>query len=538
MVALADALGRLPELTTLKIANCAFQGGRNGPVRSHRDVESYRVLGVALSRHSKLTTLDISRNYFKGPGFPYLARGVALMPELSSLRIGTAAIDFKSWLTSEHIEGDENWIEAEVLVLARTIARNLNLRHLDLSPCSEKLSFVLANALVESLQGITDTTIFTPVEPTLANTELRDADAIVRHSSVSSTSSSGRMCVDTVCVRKDITLPFGDLRRGEKTQLHFGFDSVRSDYEAWTSLFTLMVRVGTELTEIDFTGLHFAGVDAEKALVDAVLVLANEGKLQKYNGFPLRPPRTLDELSLERRPVMSHGICVLAASTIHYGNITNLNLSGCGMDAPSLAILLAGLLRKQTVTSLDVSFQTLQSAGVQELGKFLRLDKKLQVLRARGIGTQRARPNDLMMLTEFAKALDTNVTLTTLDLRDNALQESIVERLRRTMEEKRRVVPCPLEVKYCFLLCNSRRPRRVQLPNVMCNEVSTLFSDGAQSPIALIFQYCALPRQLLLDGDDDGANTTLQEAPGEMRHQYDAASDSGDEWHSSDEEEE
>ena len=37
MIALAQALDCLPNLVSLSVADCAFQGGRNGPIRSHRD---------------------------------------------------------------------------------------------------------------------------------------------------------------------------------------------------------------------------------------------------------------------------------------------------------------------------------------------------------------------------------------------------------------------------------------------------------------------------------------------------------------------
>jgi len=199
---------------------------------------------------------------------------------------------------------------------------------------------------------------------------------------------------------------------------------------------------------------------------------------------------------------MPHGVCVLASITLPDANITELNLSGCNMDASSLGTLLGAMLQKQTVTSLDVSGQPLKAAGMQELTKCLRLNRKLQVLRARNISTPSDSRSEML---EFSKAVDTNMSLSELDLRGNRVHHIIKERLRRTMEEKRSIVPLPLDLKHTFLLCNRRLPHHMQLPEVMCVEVSSLFSDGAGSPLVLIFQYCALSRKLLLDEDTEDA---------------------------------
>eukprot|EP00439_Symbiodinium_sp_Y106_P076243 s458_g15.t1 len=90
MIDLAESLVRLPHLVTLKLADCCFQGGRLGPVRSHLDIEGYQVLGDALRRHPNITELDLSKNFFQGPGFPHLLRGVAEMRALSLVKLGNA----------------------------------------------------------------------------------------------------------------------------------------------------------------------------------------------------------------------------------------------------------------------------------------------------------------------------------------------------------------------------------------------------------------------------------------------------------------
>jgi len=57
--------------------------------------------------------------------------------------------------------------------------------------------------------------------------------------------------------------------------------------------------------------------------------------------------------------------------------------------------------------------------------------------------------------------------------------------------------------------------------------------------MALIFQYCAMARQLILDGDDDDDDASTFHSPARAptaanHHQYD--SDSEDEYNSGDEE--
>merc|ERR1712151_846465 len=111
-------------------------------------------------------------------------------------------------------------------------------------------------------------------------------------------------------------------------------------------------------------------------------------------------------------------------------------------------------------------------------------------------------------MLDFSKALETNITLVELDLRENCLSNVVIERLTRTMKEKRSVVPYPMDTKICFLLCNRHLPHHLQLPEVnRVAEFSNLFTFGVHSPLFLIFQYCAQARQLYLDtGDSNRAD--------------------------------
>jgi len=496
MIALAEAVGRLPHLVSLNIADCAFEGGRDGgPVRSHLDEEGYRVLGVALSKHKTLSDLDISLNYFQGPGFPHLARGIALMLALKTLKVGSDTIDFCHWLTDEVIKPTDHSLEAELLLLARAIGRNSKVRRLDLSATTHLLTERVSQALVESLSGTTDDT-----------TDVCHDDASPEAELARRSVSMKRVMLDTL-VLDGAELCFAQLRDGSISSLDFSNAVFNS--RAWVApLFALMLQFGGSLTHIDFSNMVFGA--ATDTVVSAILPLVS-GKLCEYNRIDLRPGKNLEVLSVQQRPVMPHGICVMASTTIPNGNITQLNLSDCGMDGASLGVLLASLLRRQTVLSLDVSNQALGKCGVQELADFLRQDKKLQVLHARRISMPRTNMGEML---EFSRAIDTNITLVELDLRKNSLHDALIKRLVRTMEEKRSVVPFPIESKLCFLQCNRHLPHHLQLPEVtqVADFSNLFFSYGAYSPTFLIFQYCAQPRRLLIDmgsaryeGRDGGA---------------------------------
>merc|ERR1719329_536988 len=99
---------------------------------------------------------------------------------------------------------------------------------------------------------------------------------------------------------------------------------------------------------------------------------------------------------------MPHGIRILASITYQRGCLSHLDLSQCGMDAGALSTLLTALLQKPSVLSLDVSNQPLSSAGAQELADFLRVDKKLQILRARRISLPSYCQGEML---ELSKAL-------------------------------------------------------------------------------------------------------------------------------------
>lgn len=497
MVSLAEAIQRLPHLTTLKISNCAFEGGRNGPVRSHLDEEGYRILGIALSKHEKLLELDISNNYFEGPGFPHLAEGIAMMPTLKTLYIlPQLAQDFRQWLEDAEIKVTHS-SEALLIVLSRAIARNPHLRELDLS-LVERRDFTLraVHVLVESLdslRGGTASTASTDMEGEIAETAPK---SLALH----------MLNLHQLDLR-ECSLEFSRLQEGLLSSLDLSKE-VLMQGEAYALLFALAISVSDSLVEIDLSNWEFAS--QTKTVVSVVQLLASRGILQRYNKIPLQLPHDSQLLCLDEKPVMPHGICVLASVTLANSHITQLDVSHCSMDAGSLGILLASIRERQTVTSLDISYQPLGRLGVQELANHLRVDKKLHELTARNIAMPHSRMGGEMLA--FATALESNVTLATLDIRENAVDESIAERLRRTMEEKRKVVPFPIELKYFFLLCNKHLPYHMQLPEVVqVAEVSNLFSDGAHSPLVLIFQYCARVRELLLDPANERKRLSARE---------------------------
>jgi len=495
MVCLAGALEQLPHLVSLKIADCAFQGGRFGPVRSHHDEEGYRRLGASLCKHESLVDLDISGNYFKGPGFPHLAEGVALMPALTTVKLEYGTILFKQWLLDDVIKPSGHWTFAELLLFARAIARNTRLRHIDLSDVGH-LPEKVTEALVESVYGNT-------------KQDMDEADTSETQPNISPTPK----CINLETLVVDgLELPFAELQNGSIASLDFSTETL-TDRQELAPLFVLMLRCSTSLTSVDFSNQDFG--TATPAVVDAALALARRSNvLQCCNGIDLRQgadgAETLSVVG--QRPIMPLGVSVLAM-VVQHGSLTSLDLSCCFMDATSLADLLSAMVQRQTVTSLDVSRNPLRAKGVQELADFLRSDNKLHTLKACSIQMP---PQGTWQ--EFAVALETNTTLVYLDLRGNSLHDMIKGRLRRTMEELRSVLPFSLQAKVCFLLCNRRLPRHLRLPELMpVGDKGALFLDGAQSPILLIFQYCAEARQLLLGTDweealnDDRTDTDEQD---------------------------
>merc|ERR1712176_304351 len=98
-------------------------------------------------------------------------------------------------------------------------------------------------------------------------------------------------------------------------------------------------------------------------------------------------------------------------------------------------------------------------------------------------------------------SMETNITLALLDLSENDVHPHIMGLLQRTMEEKRPVVPLPLDSKFCFLLCNRHLPPHLQLPELMQTHVAQLgqlISDDTQTPLFQIFRYAATARELLI----------------------------------------
>jgi hypothetical protein len=174
------------------------------------------------------------------------------------------------------------------------------------------------------------------------------------------------------------------------------------------------------------------------------------------------------------------------------------------MDAESLATLISAMSQKKTVKMLDVSHNPLKKAGVLELAKFLHVDTKLQVLIAQRIETAAIKSDEML---QFAKAIEINVTLAKLDFRGNQLHGAIATQLKRTMEEKRKMLPLPMDAKVCFLLCNQRLPFGRRLPLV----AQTAAHDGSAGPILLIFKFCGQVRELLLDPEfSDSAELDLE----------------------------
>eukprot|EP00931_Biecheleriopsis_adriatica_P100533 TRINITY_DN75821_c0_g1_i1.p1 TRINITY_DN75821_c0_g1~~TRINITY_DN75821_c0_g1_i1.p1 ORF type:complete len:1571 (+),score=329.99 TRINITY_DN75821_c0_g1_i1:66-4715(+) len=487
MIALAEALERLPCLQTLKISNCAFQGGRLGPVRSHLDEEGYRVLGAALERHTKLTELDISRNHFKGPGFPHLLRGVAEMPALSSLQLEShGAIDCERWHSAESITPDTDLSAAELHFLALSLSRNHSLRSLDLSQVNHRFfNLNTSRALAQSIVSRGERAV------TVEEICLPDADGSIR-------------------------IPLRDLHEGRVSELILNTQD-RIDRSSLAPMFELALNLGREsLTNVDLSSNDF-GIQTEM-VVDALLPLSG-AKLRYCNGIDLELSRNLEDVRLEGMPIMPHGACVLASTVLKAGSIVQLDLSSSGLDATSLGAVLRAMLQRPTTTWLNVSNNRLAGEGVRHLAEFLRLDKKLQTLLARNISTP-ARGDPML---EFSNALEANISLVRLDLCKNLLQSEVVGRLRRTLEERRSVVPMSLDAKICLLLCNRRLPRHLQLPEMIrVADVSRLFASGAYSPLFLIFQFCGQARQLLLDevvesqheGDDHMFATFATHWPG------------------------
>eukprot|EP00427_Karlodinium_veneficum_P005284 CAMPEP_0169160924 /NCGR_PEP_ID=MMETSP1015-20121227/56748_1 /TAXON_ID=342587 /ORGANISM="Karlodinium micrum, Strain CCMP2283" /LENGTH=928 /DNA_ID=CAMNT_0009232701 /DNA_START=263 /DNA_END=3049 /DNA_ORIENTATION=- len=496
MVTLAESIDNLPHLATLKFANCSFEGGRFGPVRSAGDIEGYKVLGKALSRHQTLSDLDITSNYFIGAGFPYLAEQIALMPALKQIKLGSEPVNFTSWLTESNIkpkaleeskqnEGQKpdhrehqkkfDSITAELLLLCRTIARNTQLRHLDLSGDTSLLNQHVIKGLTSSLDCSQHAAI-----------GIEDAQ-------------ERRVRVDVVII--DVfTIPFGGLQDGTITTLDFSSET-RKNCNLLAPIFALMLSVGVALTEVDFCNLEFQSGLPE--IVNAVKLLA-QGKLCKYNRINLQLGNDVREYDIQDCPVMPHGISIMASTTILQGSIVKLNVSNCGMDAASLGIMLNYMLQRRTVTSLDVSGQPLRGPGMQELAKFLMVDNRLQTLKACNIFAPSSKTDDMLA---FAKAIETNLTLAKLDLRDNKLHEAILDQLTRTMEEKRKMLPFPIESKICFLLCNKKLPFSMRLP--MVTQIAA--HDEHHGPILKIFKFCGQIRELLHGESNEKASKPMQD---------------------------
>lgn len=430
-----------------------------GPVRSHLDIDGYQVLGEALARHPNIRELDLSKSFFQGQGFAYLLRGVVEMQVLESITLGAAALRFQDFLTLETLEVGESWLPVESQLLCMAIRRNSRLRQLHLSKAQADLRIDSVKALVESLEAL-------HVQGTT---------------------------LDLVTIG-GLTLPLRQMAAGLLTSLDFASETHQNRC-ALAPLLVFALDHSSGLRNVNFINNDF-GAENEH-LVDSALRLAQRG-LEVYNDLPLHG--ATEGFDVQFRPVMPHGLCVFASTFLpRQRHLKHLNLQNCGLDARSLGAILLAVLQIQTVMTLDISSQPLKKAGMEHLASFLRSDKKLQMLTAQNISTPSYYTAEML---DFAKAMEVNSTLATLDLRGNALHGGIVGRLRRTMEEKRSVLPLPFDSKICFLMCNRRMPYHLQLPEVaqVC-EVSRMFIGGSYSPLFMIFQFCGQPRLLQLDED-------------------------------------
>ncbi|CAK9071901.1 unnamed protein product [Durusdinium trenchii] len=461
MISLAESLQRLPHLVSLKLSDVSFQGGKMGPVRSHLDIEGYRVLGQALREHPNIIDLDLGKNYFHGQGFPYLLQGVVEMKALQTITLGSTPLCFRELLSSEVLEVSDTWLPVEVLLLCMAIRKNHQLRQLHLPKAHSDLKIDVVRSLVDSLRELQ------------LHCEPLELLAI-----------------------SNLQLHLKSLADGSIDSLDLSC-SQRINRSALAPLMVFILEHSSGLTSVDFRQNDF-GLEVEH-LVDAVLSLEKRG-LRFYNGIPLQG--TAEVFSMEGRQVMPHGTCVFASSFLpRQTGLRHLDLQRCGLDARALSAVLMTVLQIQSVTFLDISGQPLKKAGMEHLASFLRQDKKLQTLRAQNIQTPSYYTAEML---DFTKAMEVNSTLATLDLRGNSLHSGIVSRLQRTMEEKRSVVPLPFDAKICFLLCNRRLPYHLQLPEVaQVYEVSRLFTGGVYSPLFMIFQFCGQPRTLLLDEVQD-----------------------------------
>lgn len=440
MVSLAEALAHdsLSNLKILRIAGCNFAGKPIiGGIQAKFDIKGYIEIANALERHINLTHLDISDNYFDGPGFLHLAKGIARMPALSYLKIGSRPIQFKAWINNAYVSTGDDWNLGEHLVFTHALRRNSNLRRLQMVVVDVKL-----------------TNIFT----TLASSLERVGPSPDSH-------GQSHEIVDELRIN-DLEISVHKLRDGTHTRLDWS--RCLNVTESMSPILVLCLKWSANLVEVDFCNLRFG--DFTDEVVEQVLRL-HKHQLKIYNRFSLKPESALRAFSVEDIPVMPHGIIVLGETALPSNrNITDLNLASCNMDCSSLRRALESLHKNHVnLTTLNVSDNPLGFKAFDLLAEYLRDARGVRHLVVQRIREDMYKPPDQHNiahrrrlyrgnlhrpeddLERFCRELETNTSLVCLDVRGNMLPSIATDALSRTFN-RRSVVDAPGHFKYLILL--------------------------------------------------------------------------------------
>ncbi|CAE7375818.1 unnamed protein product, partial [Symbiodinium sp. CCMP2456] len=196
---------------------------------------------------------------------------------LSLVKLGATPIRFQDLLCCKEIQASSSFIAMEVLLLCLAIRRNKQLRRVDFSEVSANLTVDTVKDLVDSLR------------------QLR---------------GSGCPALDEVCF-KGVNLFPRDMEDGSGDVLDLNGPKVVMDRSFLAPLLVFVLEKGRFLKSLDFRNNEF-GHETEH-IIDAVLTLEREGRLTTYNGVPIHGVAK-EEFSLEKEPVMPHGICVFAST--------------------------------------------------------------------------------------------------------------------------------------------------------------------------------------------------------------------------------
>ena len=261
-----------------------------------------------------------------------------------------------------------------------------------------------------------------------------------------------------------------------------------------------VITRSSALEELDLRGHNF-----EDHNVDIADAAADMKGLSVYNKIPLMPQDST--LDLSGKKIMQHGVAMLCKRTLTGGvAIVNLDVSYSGLDGSSMATLADGILSTHSVTSLNISGNSLGVQGIAALADdLLAVNPFVRTLEARSIGFETSDPRELpQSIEKLSRAIELNTSLVRFDLRDNAgVDDRSAAALRRTMVEKRPVVPCALNMKRSFLMCNNSNARsHLHLPTPSETDTAAMHSfEGAMLPVPLIFAFLAETRELLLDNE-------------------------------------